>query len=342
MNNGYSPQDTTKPGLTVKFNAANLIPDSVFRVLDEKPEHIILAEKERNRRREPAVSDTIKADTTSVCSRNSIADVTFGDSRSFVKNIRLYNSGSIPFKFTSRSGTEPGEYRPLLIKDLRAGERVALNPFHQDWITYLVFFSFWLFLLVRSTIRSLRPEITRFFLMRGINEPVSRDLTTLFYWQSTLFNFISFLLLSLFIYSAILYFNIAPAGLSPGLTFAIIFASIAFSITFRHFVCLSAGSLSGQNEIFNEYLINIYQSWRFCSAVLFVLILCIFYTAVFPASVLIKAGIAVIMLFYIYRVTRLVLIFIKRHISIFYLILYLCALEILPVLILVRYITIQV
>jgi hypothetical protein len=342
MNTGYYLQDTIKPGLVVKINAGHLIPDSVFRVLDEKPAHIIKAEKERLRRREPVASDTIRVDTTSFCSRSTIADVTFYDSLSFVRNIRLYNPGSIPFKFTSKSGSEPGKYRPLLIKELKEGTRLVRNPFHQDWATFLIFFSFWLFLLVRSTIRSLRSEITRFFLFRGINEPVSRDLATLFYWQSTLFNFISFLIISLFVFSASLYFNFSPAEIHPGLTILIMFGVVSLAVTLRHFVCLSAGSLSGQYEVFNEYLINVYQSHRFCSVVLFVLILLTLYTVIFPPSVGIIAGFVVILFFYIYRVSRLILIFIKRHISIFYLILYLCALEILPVLILVKYITIQV
>jgi hypothetical protein len=42
---------------------------------------------------------------------------------------------------------------------------------------------------------------------------------------------------------------------------------------------------------------------------------------------------------YLIRVIRLIIIFLNRNISIFYLILYLCALEILPVLIVIKYFT---
>jgi hypothetical protein len=342
MVTGFSIQDTTRPGLVVKINAGRLIPDSIFRRLDEKPAHILKAERERLRRKEFLSSDTLKADTTSVSMRNSIADVTFSDSLSFIKKMQPYTSGSIPFKFTKKSGTEPGQYRPLLIRDLRTGTEPAGNPLHQDWVTILVFLSFWLFLLVRSTIRNMRPETTRFFLFRGINEPVSRDTATLFYWQSTVFNFISFLVLSLFVYGAAAYFNVSPSGLHPLITILLLFGIVSVTITLRHFVVVSAGKLSGQSDLFNEYLINIYHSYRYCSLALFFLVLLIFYTIIFPPLVSIIAGFAVMVLFYIYRVTRLFLIFIKRHISIFYLILYLCALEILPILILAKYIKEQV
>ena len=51
------------------------------------------------------------------------------------------------------------------------------------------------------------------------------------------------------------------------------------------------------------------------------------------------AGIIIIGLMYLIRVVRLLIIFLNRNISIFYLILYLCALEILPGLIIVKYFT---
>jgi hypothetical protein len=342
MSGGFNIQDTIKPAVVIKINAGRLIPDSVFRKLDEKPAHILKAERELLRRRMQASSDTTRKDTISVCRRNPVADVTFSDSLSFVKEIRPYNQGAIPFRFTSRSGSEPGSYRPLLISDLRDGYEPVRNTFHQDWVTILIFFAVWLFLVVRATTRSMIPEVTRFFLFRGINEPASRDTGSLFYSQSTIMNFISFLIIGLFIYSAASFYGAAPAGISPFPAIMLLFLLVALTITARHFICITAGNLSGQTEVFNEYLLNIYYSYRYCSYALFVLTLLAFYTVVFPPAFSITAGFCIMGVFYIYRVIRLFLIFIKRHISLFYLILYLCALEILPFLILVKYISRQV
>jgi hypothetical protein len=102
---------------------------------------------------------------------------------------------------------------------------------------------------------------------------------------------------------------------------------------------MAAGNLSGESEVFNEYLLNVYQSYRFSSLIVFTLVILLVYTAVLPTSVYFIAGVIVLIIFYLIRVLRLFLIFMKRNISILYLILYLCALEILPVLILVKYFT---
>jgi len=63
------------------------------------------------------------------------------------------------------------------------------------------------------------------------------------------------------------------------------------------------------------------------------------YTVFLSDHVFFSIGAIALIVFYLYRIIRLFLIFIKRNMSILYLILYLCALEILPVLILVRYFT---
>jgi len=63
------------------------------------------------------------------------------------------------------------------------------------------------------------------------------------------------------------------------------------------------------------------------------------YTVILPPQVVITVGAIVLIIFYLMRVVRLLLIFMKRNFSVLYLILYLCALEILPVLIIVKYFT---
>jgi hypothetical protein len=114
---------------------------------------------------------------------------------------------------------------------------------------------------------------------------------------------------------------------------------VIFGITSRHFMCLAAGNLSGESDVFNEYLITVYQSYRFSSVLLFGVIILLTYTVLSPVQVYFVFGVIILIIFYLYRVTRLLLIFIKRNMSILYLILYLCALEILPVLIIVKYFT---
>jgi hypothetical protein len=112
---------------------------------------------------------------------------------------------------------------------------------------------------------------------------------------------------------------------------------IIISITIRHIVCAITGNISGANDVFKEYLVGIYQSYRFSALFLFVLIILILYTTILPVTASFLIGGIILGIIYLIRVLRLILIFINRNISIFYLILYLCALEILPALIFVKY-----
>jgi len=150
-------------------------------------------------------------------------------------------------------------------------------------------------------------------------------------------NLISFLNLALFAYCAAFYYEFIPSGISGFLFWIIALGFIVTAITLRHIICYLTGRASTENNVFNEYTVIIYFSYRIMALVLFILVILISYTRLFPADTLFLAGFITISALYLMRIIRLLLIFINRNISLFYLILYLCALEILPVLISVKY-----
>jgi hypothetical protein len=338
MITGFNTQDTIKPQIVIRINTDNLIPDSVFRKLDEVPAYIRNADLGRMKKKISLAFPEI-TDTTSVCTRNSIADVTFSDSLGFVRNLQSFPQGQFPFQLVEKTGSAQQNQKLAIIKPLKDGLSLPEKPLHHDWISGIIFFAAFLWLIVRTTTRSIFPELTRFLLFRGINESSSHDIGSLFYWQSTILNFVSFLIISLFAYCAAAWYDFIPEGVHPFLFMLISFGIVVFNITSRHFICLAAGNLSSETEVFNEYLMTIYQSYRFSSVLLFAIVVFLVYTVIFPPQVYFVLGAIVLIIFYLYRVTRLFLIFMKRNISILYLILYLCALEILPVLILLKYFT---
>jgi tryptophan-rich sensory protein len=109
------------------------------------------------------------------------------------------------------------------------------------------------------------------------------------------------------------------------------------AVTIRHIICVIVGKASGEEEAFVEYLQGVYQSYRFSALMLFLIMVLMFYSPLFTDKIYFTSGIIIIGLLYFIRIIRLLIIFLKRNISLFYLILYLCALEILPVLISVKY-----
>lgn len=337
MFTGAEIQDTVRPQINIRINVDNLLPDSVFTRLDNVPEHIRIADSIQMIRRVARTPEVIITDTTSVCTRNSIADATFYDPSGLFRNI----DGSQPVFFPFRNIENPvevfTEHRAKVSGNLRDGSLIPMKPLHHDWLIGVIFLSAYLWLIVRPANRSFFREMTRFVLFRGINESSSRDIGALFTWQSTILNFVTFTIMALFLYSFAELRNTIPQGISPFVFMLICLGAIIAGITSRHFICNAAGSLSDRQEVFDEYLVTVYKSYRFVSILLLAIVIMLAYSVVFPENFLLRAGFAVLLIFYLLRTFRLFLIFIKRNISVLYLILYLCALEILPVLILIRY-----
>jgi hypothetical protein len=276
-------------------------------------------------------------DTVSVCSRNSIADVTFYDYQNFIHRIGYGKYPRFPFVFIEKNKKKDEENRTMLIKNLKPGIELPPQPLHTDWLIIVIIAAAFLFSLVKQS--NIGASFSRFFLFRRKNEPHTKDASVLYHWQATVLNLVSFLIIGLFIYSVAAYYGLIPSGIRGIIAWLIIMGIISLAITIRHFVCLLTGAVSETHDVFRDYLISIYQSYRFCAVFLSVIIVMIFYTGIIETGSLIIAGIAVVAIMYLFRVSRLLIIFINRNISIFYLILYLCALEILPVLIITKYIT---
>ena len=341
MITGFTTQDTIKPRFVVRISTEKLLNDSVFKKLDKRSDSLILAASGRFKK--PIITtsaeEEIIIDTTAVCSRNSIADVTFYDSNNLVSRINLPGTYRFHFLFTEKNEQKNLKEKTVLINNLKEGLEFSGKPIHKDWIIVIILFAAFLFLLIRSTAKSILPEVRRFILLRGINDPDSRDISGMFHWQSTLLNLISFIILGLFAYCAASWYDFIPKGVTGVSFWLIAFGIIATGVTLRHFVCTAVGNISEESDAFNEYLIGIYKSYRYSSIVIFVLNVLLVYTVIFPPQVYFIAGLILLIITYLLRISRLFLIFLKRDISIFYLILYLCGLEILPVLISLKYFT---
>ena len=300
-----------------------LLKDSLIHILNPAPKSVSL----------------VSIDTTAVCKRNSVADITFHDPNNVVIKIKSGSSNRFAFIFTEKNKQMQTEAKASLIKHLKPGQNIPVQPLHDDWIIGIILIAAFFYSIIRTISKSMLPGVARFFLFRGINDPSSRDVGGLFHWQSTILNLVSFLIIGLFVYYAASYYDFIPSGIR-GITFWLISVSIIITaVTLRHIVCLTTGNASGEKEIFREYLLGVYQSYRFSALFLFVIIILMSYTVLLPARVYFLSGIIILGIMYLIRIIRLMIIFINRNISIFYLILYLCALEILPVLISVKYFT---
>ncbi|MBK7132114.1 MAG: DUF4271 domain-containing protein [Bacteroidales bacterium] len=279
----------------------------------------------------------IQPDTINLCRPNPVANVTFYDSANVITTITTDNVKGFPLVFIEKNKKSEAEAKAALVKHLRSGEELPRKTIDEDWLILVILLGAFLYSLLRNTSKNLLPELSRFFLFRGINDPGSRDIGGIFHWQSTILNLVSFLSISMFAYCIADIRDIIPSGITGILVWLILTGVIILAITLRHITCYITGNISGKREEFHEYLVGIYQSYRYGGVIIFIIVILLLYTSIFPAEVYIFSGIFILGLMYLVRILRLLIIFIKRNISIFYLILYLCALEILPVVISVKY-----
>jgi hypothetical protein len=278
-------------------------------------------------------------DTTTVCTRDVIASVTFYDSTSFVRSLDVKIAYSFPYTFTGKTDQFRKERKESISKTLRPGSQIPKPVYQSDWIVPLAVFTLFLFAVVRTFPGSLFRTMVRYALMRGINDNSSREPAIIFQWQATLLNLASFISISLFGFLATRHYSIEFQDIGGFLTWAICLGVVVVSVTMRHFICIITGNVSGQSEIFREYLTGIYHFYRIFGIFSLILSLLILYILFLAPGTWFITGFIAAGLIYFLRIIRLLLIFLIRRVSILYLILYLCALEILPVVIIVKYIT---
>ncbi len=281
----------------------------------------------------------LPADTLTVCARNAISDITFYDSVNIVTRIDNSYKNGFPFRYVENNRIAEAKSLEAFTSHLKEGKELPNQPLSGDWIVVALLFAGFLYSLIRTFSKTLYKGVTGFLLFRGIGEIRQHDYGELFHWQSTIVNLTSFINLAFFAYCTALFYDLIPSALSGLLFWLISLAIIIAAITVRHIICFATGRLSGEEEAFAEYMITVYSSYRYMAIILFVIVILLAYSRIFLPKTLISAGIFTIGALYLMRILRLALIFIKRNISILYLILYLCALEFLPVLVALKYFT---
>jgi len=287
----------------------------------------------------PADSTSQASDTITVCIRSSIADINSQDSTGILTTLYSSHHDDFPFLFTERNRISDEQATTNLKSHLKPGNELPPPLLHNDWIILVIFVATILFSLIRKSSVNFVAELEKFFLFRGIGEPSSKDIGALFNWDSTIKNLLSFLSLGLFGYIAATHYDVLPPVLPPLVSWLLIVLIIIAAVTLRHITCILAAFISDSRDTFNEYIISIYQFYRFSAFFILILTVLVIYTRLLPEEICFMGGLAAIGAMYLFRVLRLLFIFLNRGISLFYLILYLCALEILPVIISIKYIS---
>ncbi|MDF1560277.1 MAG: DUF4271 domain-containing protein [Bacteroidales bacterium] len=157
-------------------------------------------------------------------------------------------------------------------------------------------------------------------------------------WPPIIRNIFSALNISLFATLSLLFAgNLKPDSPAGSVWLTAIFAgSFLAGVMMRHLTSIVTAELTGWKNPLREYMNVIYNVWFTNALLLFILNAVIIFSPLNNPLPVIIAGLAGSAILIIIRALRLLIIFRKRHISILYYILYLCALEVLPLLVILK------
>ena len=218
-------------------------------------------------------------------------------------------------------------------------ESIPEDPFREDWILALTVTPIFLYLIAVATEKQLITVLARtvfnnrYAFAQFRNKSNARLLTGFVLGIVTMIN------ISTFLYFVGVTFDIRFFGLSGPLLWCFTFGIVGVSALFRYTVSVIAGELTGSRKLFDEYYYNISRFYMFLSVILLFINFLIPYLVIIPDIFFIVFSCVLLALLLILRIIRLSSIILRRSFSLLYMILYLCALEITPVLIFIKYLS---
>ncbi len=206
-----------------------------------------------------------------------------------------------------------------------------------DWITGIIILSFFLLAIIRLLFKRQLSEILR--AMYDIEAAAKyNDNKNVLNKRCTNFMSVIFLLnLSLFLFQTADYYRIDYHGLAPFNVFLIILGSVSLTYGLKVLVIKIMGLLLNAVPLAEEYQQTIGLYNKALGLFLFPLIILIPFIKVgLYTTSFIEIGISFSVLFFLFRLIRGMRIFIREKVPFFYLILYLCGLEIIPLLVIIK------
>jgi hypothetical protein len=145
-----------------------------------------------------------------------------------------------------------------------------------------------------------------------------------------------------FIYLIFGYYNLRPFQLNDILSYLCYTGCLMFLLIVRHVVLHITGYLFDNHHVFREYLHQIFLIYKNLGIYLIILVIGLAYVREDLRIYFVYLGIMLVCSAYFLRLFKGVRILMNKDVLIFYLILYLCTLEILPFLILYRFFSLSV
>ena len=216
------------------------------------------------------------------------------------------------------------------------------NKENTDWIFFTLLISCTAFIWVKVFYRKIFVQIVQAFFNNRVTNQIVRDENILVQKASVLLTIIFNLVASLFLYKISLYFDWNPDYLGAGFNRFLVFAfGVSFIYTIKLLTLKVVGNVFKIDKGIAVYIFNIFLINNLLGIVLLPLLAFISFSGWYTLYA-IYLGLGLIGISLVYRILRGWLIGLTYSgFSVFYLFLYLCALEIAPLVVLVKLLTIK-
>ncbi len=240
---------------------------------------------------------------------------------------------------------DSGRYiRPITITEIPAPGTgsttldLPSQPFHQktsDWFTGVILIT----LLLAATVRNSFDKYLSALFMSTVNYPAASRLfreQNISLRQGAMILEIFFLLImALFAYQLVLHFGGSPP-VSGILLYLICFGAVLLFFQLKEFIYRLLGFISETGAETSEYIFTMKIYNKMTGIFLLPIVCFMAWAPVGNRTGFIVAGLVIIALLYLKSLQRGMKILLKKQFSVFYLFLYLCTLEFLPLLLFIK------
>lgn len=227
---------------------------------------------------------------------------------------------------------------PVPLNQIRfTGEFLPGEPFSEGWLLFVTLVPLLLYIIVISRLRSPFLSLSRVVFSSRFSAAAYRNRTPGAGTGEVILTIIGLAGLATLLYYVEVSLGFGFFGLRGILLWGFNLLFFSISLAARFAILGIAGEMTGTSEVFGEYGYNISQIYRLAGIVLLPVNFMVPYMDAVPDRVIIYTGLSLVGILIIIRFIRLISLFIRGRFSLFYLILYLCALEFTPVLVIVRF-----
>lgn len=216
-------------------------------------------------------------------------------------------------------------------------QRPQKEEYPNDWILGILLLSFIIFLITRFFYHKHLNNIRKAAFTRTISQRIFQDQNLISRRTWFFLNVIFVINSSLFIYEVLSFYNV-PMGTNwhPAVWILLFSSGITIVYFSKYLACHITGILFDRHSLFAEYIHIVLLYNKNIGIYLFPVIIALPYIPGHLKSPVILLGMGIWAWFFLWRIIQSLQLVFQKNVSVFYLILYLCTLEILPILIIYR------